>query len=76
LSTNTFIPLREVIEICRRYRAIHASNLPIQCLKCLEASKEKIEQMYFYNPPKNDSCDRVNRLFKLYVENRKALCPI
>lgn len=74
MPTANFIPLNEAIKLCKKYRAIHTSNFPIQCWNCLESSKEKIERMYFYNPPNNDGCIIVNKLYKQYIENRNAIC--
>ncbi|NLE04966.1 MAG: hypothetical protein GX638_09210 [Crenarchaeota archaeon] len=71
---NMTIPLAVAIKLCKKYRTIHTSNFPIQCWNCLEASKEDVAKMYFYNPPKHDGCDIVNKLYKMYTENRSAIC--
>ena len=70
----TVIPLAKAIQLCKKYRAIHTSNFPIQCWNCLEASKEVTSKMYFYNPPTHDGCEIVNKLYKMYLDNRSAIC--
>jgi hypothetical protein len=64
VTANGLIPLEKAAELCRIYRDTHKVRLFSQCWGYLRFSKEVPEKMCFYEPPKNNGCRFVNRLFE------------
>jgi len=70
---DDLIPLAEAMKICEKYRLIHSSNVTRQCRNCLGKSNGIERNMKYCKSPKNDGCDIVNQLYKLYINNRKEI---
>ncbi len=45
------------------HRDKHGARLFSQCWGCVNYSKGVPEKLCFYNPPNNDGCEKVNKLF-------------
>ncbi len=64
MSSNLSIPLEKAYELCKAHRDKHGVRLFSQCWGCVRFSKEVPEKMCFYNPPNNDGCKIVNKLYE------------
>jgi len=63
MDTNNTLSLEQAFKLCQAYTEQHKVRLFSQCWGCLKYSKSNPEKMCFFNPPNNDGCRFVNKLY-------------
>ncbi len=64
MSPELIIPLEKAHELCKAHRAAKGVRMFSQCWGCVRYSKDVPEKMCFYDPPNNNGCKHVNKLFE------------
>ncbi len=64
MPSEIIIQLDKAFEMCKAHREKNGVKMFSQCWGCVRFSKEVPEKMCFYNPPNNNGCKHVNKLFE------------
>jgi hypothetical protein len=72
MSAKPEISLEKAYALCKNYREEKGVRMFSQCWGCVKFSKEVPEKMCFYNPPNNDGCKIVNKLFEESNRNERS----
>jgi hypothetical protein len=70
------ITVETALELCEKYRSSRKVRRFTRCWGCLKFSQGDPKRMYFYDPPLNRGCGKVNRLYKKRLNENSAEEPI
>jgi len=63
MPSEISLTLEKAYELCKANREKNGARIFSQCWGCVRYSKEVLEKMCFYNPPHNNACKHVNKMF-------------
>ncbi len=65
MSSDFSFSVESAHELCKAHRKKNGVRVFSQCWGCVKYSKDAPEKMCFFNPPNNDACKHVNKMFEL-----------